>query len=95
MALYEKIDSILSARFWKFDGLPEQVISKIDVLLEEYKKEDILKEMHTLLPNLEAEVKRSREGKAGSGIAGEMQMAIGMRLKYLQDCIEYVSKKNK
>ena len=87
MSLDKEIKSIISIHLWKFDGLPDEIISALDKLLTIHERDDIIATMNTMVPLLEAEEARARKFAGNSGFAGEQHMAIGMQLKYLNESI--------
>lgn len=87
MSLDKEIKSIISIHLWKFDGLPDDIISALDKLLAIYERDDIIATMNAMEPLLEAEEARARIYAGNSGMAGEQHMAIGMQLKYLNESI--------
>lgn len=88
MSLDKEIKSIVSIHLWKFDGLPDEIISALDKLLAIYERDDIIATMNVMEPLLEAEEARARIYAGNSGMAGEQHMAIGMQLKYLNESID-------
>jgi phage terminase Nu1 subunit (DNA packaging protein) len=93
MDFQKTIESILSVGVWKFDGLPEQITSKFDELINQYHIDHILTAMISLAPKFEREERLADECKGNSGIAGEMHVAAAMRLKYLNESMEYIRSK--
>ncbi len=51
---------------------------------------EIISVMQSLIPKFEDDVKKSAEYRGNSGLAGEMHMADGMKLKYLNESIAYI-----
>ena len=91
--LQKTIDRIMSVRFWKFDGLPEQITSELDDLIDQYHIGQILTAMTSLVPKFEQEEKLADACKGNSGIAGELHMAAAMKVKYLNESISYIKNK--
>ena len=91
LSLINEIDRILSIGLWKFDGLPSEITTKLDYLLEANSRTGLLKALDSLVSPYQNEEKKTRECMGNSGTAAEFHMAAGMKLKYLHESIEYLN----
>ena len=91
--LEQKIRDIISISLWQFKGLPEKIASGFDVLLTTYTRDEVISAIDSLMPKLQIEEAKARQGAGNSGMAGEYHMAIGMQLYYLQQCLDLIREK--
>lgn len=84
--LEKRIKDIISISLWQFEGLPEQITNAFDDLLTTYSCDEVILAINSLMPKLQVEEAKARQGAGNSGMAGEYHMAIGMQLYYLQQC---------
>ncbi|MCP5161204.1 MAG: hypothetical protein H6999_04995 [Hahellaceae bacterium] len=89
-----KLENLMGIGYWKFDGLPDQIVKPLDDLVDKFGSENILSGIRSLIPKFEKEEIASSECKGNSGIAGEMHMAAAMKLKYLNESIDHILSKN-
>ena len=90
MNLEQKLDEIVSIRYWDFSGLPKLIIEELDILISKFDREELVKILLLLVETYAEREFKSRG--ATSGIGGEYNMMLGMRLKYAQESLEYLAK---
>ena len=91
--LEQKIKDIISISLWQFEGLPDRITSAFDDLLTTYRCDEVISAIDSLMPKLQIEEAKARQGAGNSGMAGEYHMAIGMQLYYLQQCLSLIREK--
>ena len=91
--LEQKIKDIISISLWQFEGLPDRITRAFDDLLTTYSCNEVISAINSLMPKLQTEEAKARQGAGNSGMAGEYHMAIGMQLYYLQQCLDLVREK--
>ncbi|MCF2863538.1 hypothetical protein ABMY44_10680 [Pseudoalteromonas sp. Cnat2-41] len=91
--LQQKLTNIFSTRLFKFNGLPEKVISELNALMLEYGAEQLLLACQALRPKFEQNADFTRGSRGKSGLGGEFYMAAAMELKYLQEAMVYIRSK--
>ena len=90
MDLEKKLNEIISIHYWDFSGLPREIVEELDSLISKFQKEELEGVLSSLVERYTESEFRSRG--ATSGIGGEYNMMLGMRLKYAQESLEYLSK---
>lgn len=90
MSLEREIDAILSITLWKFDGLPNEIITPLNKLLDANPPSLLLDAMDSLIAPYKEDEKIARAYRGNSGYAGELHTATEMKIEYLNESIEYV-----